>query len=131
MNTDIIELDRQISAIFKTSENQKKYEKLIAERENLLEKQSNGEIERLESEIVELKNRQSNSGARRYQLIQAINEKRNVVKILEPEFETAQRELGAANLNLSFFEQSVSADRMRLYDLTKKLTALTNGKNDD
>lgn len=131
MNTNILELDKQISAIFKTKENKEKFEKLIAERENLLKSSSISEVKNLEREIDEIKNRQSNSGAKRYQLLQVINEKMDAVKIIEPQIEAAQRQLNQANLELSFFEQSVTEDRKNLKNLTKKLDELTGDKNDE
>lgn len=131
MNTSIFELEKQISAIFRTKENQQKYEKLIAERQDLISNQTGDEQENLRREIEEIKNRQSNVGQRRYQLLQAISDKAEIVRQFQPEFEKAQRELDAANLDLSFFERGVSSDRMRLYDLTKKLNELKGGKNDD
>lgn len=129
--TDVLEIEKQISAVFKTKENQEKYEKLILEREQLLKNQSSSEVNNLEREIGEIKNRQSNSGAKRYQLLQTINDKLDAVKIIEPQIEAAQRQLNQANLELSFFEQSVSQDRKNLKDLRKKLDELTGVKDDE
>ncbi len=129
--TDLIELEAQISAIFRTSENQNKYNQLILERENLLKNQSSSEVKNLEREIDEIKNRQANSGARRYQLRKIIDEKSDAVRVVEPQLDKAQQELSKANFELSFFEQSVSADRMRLNDLLKKLNDLTGATNDE
>lgn len=131
MTPEIIELDKQISAVFRTAENQEKYKKLILEREKLLENQSSSEVKNLEREIAEIKNRQANSSARRYQLLKIIDEKSDAVRIIEPQLDKAQRELSKANFELSFFEQSVSADRMRLNDLLKKLIGLTGVTNDE
>ena len=128
---DILELDKQISAIFRTSENQEKFEKLIEQKQNLLKNQSSSEIKNLEREIDEIKQRQSNSGAKRYQLLQTINEKAEVVRQIQPELDAANTELTKANFELSFFEQSVSANRMRLYDLVKKLNDLTGVKDNE
>ena len=129
--TDVLEIEKQISAVFKTKENQEKYEKLILEREQLLKNQSSSEVNNLEREIGEIKNRQSNSGAKRYQLLQTINDKLDAVKIIEPQIEAAQRQLNQANLDLSFFEQGVSQDRKELKILTAKLNNLTRVTNDE
>ncbi len=131
MNTDITELDKQISSIFKTSENRDKYEKLILERESLLKNQSSSEVQTLEREIAEIKNRQSNSGEKREQLLQTIKGKIDAVRIIEPQIEAAQRQLNQANLELSFFEQGVSQDRKDLKILTAKLNKLTGVTNDE
>ena len=131
MNQEILELEKQISAIFRTSENQEKFEKLIEQKENLLKNQSSSELQSLEREIAEIKNRQSNSGARRYQLLQVVNEKADAVRIVQPQIEAAQRQLNQANLEMSFFEQGVAEDRKNLKDLIKKLNDLTGVKDNE
>ena len=131
MNQEILELEKQISAIFRTSENQEKFEKLIEQKENLLKNQSSSEVQSLEREIDEIKQRQSNSGANRYQLLQTVNDKADAVRIIQPQIEAAQRQLNQANLELSFFEQGVSEDRKNLKDLRKKLDALTGVKDNE
>ena len=131
MNQDIIEIEKSISAIFKTKENQDKFNQLISEREQLLKNQSSSEVQSLEREIDEIKQRQSNSGARRYQLLQVVNEKADAVRIVQPQIEAAQRQLNQANLELSFFEQGVSQDRKELKILTAKLNNLTGVKDNE
>ena len=131
MNQDIIEIEKSISAIFKTKENQDKFNQLSSEREQLLKNQSSSEVQSLEREIDEIKQRQSNSGARRYQLLQVVNEKADAVRIVQPQFEAAQRQLNQANLELSFFEQGVSQDRKELKILTAKLNNFTGVTNDE
>ena len=131
MNQDILEIENSISAIFKTKENQDKFNQLISEREQLLKNQSSGEIQKLEREIQEITQRKTNSGAKRYELLQTIQEKMDAVRIIEPQIEAAQRQLNQANLELSFFEQGVTQDRKDLKNLTAKLKELTGGKNDE
>ena len=131
MNQDILDIENSISAIFKTKENQEKFNQLIAERENLLSKQSSGEIQKLEREIQEISQRKANSGAKRYELLQTIQEKMDAVRIIEPQIEAAQRQLNQANLELSFFEQGVANDRKDLKNLTKKLDELTGVTKDE
>lgn len=131
MNTEIIELEKQISAIFRTSENQEKYEKLIEQKQNLISNQTSGEQNNLRREIDEIKQRQSNSGAKRYQLLQTVNDKADAVRIIQPQTEAAQRQLNQANLEMSFFEQGVAEDRKNLKDLIKKLNDLTGVKDNE
>ena len=128
---ELEQLDKQISSIFRTKDAQEKYEKLIAEREQLLNKQSSGELQRLDREIQEISQRKVNSGAKRHQLLQTINEKMDAVRIIEPQIEAAKRQLNQANLELSFFEQGVAEDRKNLKILTKKLFELTGVKNEN
>ena len=132
MNTETLEdLDKQISSIFKTRENQEKYEKLIEEKQNLISNQTSGERKNLEREIAEIKNLQSNTGERRYKLLQIIDEKAENLRAIQPELEKAQQELSKANFALSFFEQSVSQDRIALNYALNKLNSLMEVKNDE
>lgn len=130
MNQDILDIDKEISGIFRTKENQEKFAELLEKKQNLLSRQSSYEVERLNREIDEIKQRKANSGAKRYQLLQTINERMDEVKIIEPQIEAAKRKLNQANLELSFFEQSVSEDRKNLKILTKKLDGLTGAKDE-
>ena len=130
MNTDLIELDKQISGIFRTKENQEKHNQLIAERENLLKNQSSGEVQNLEREIDEIKKRQSKSGERRNELLKIIAEKSAVVRLIQPELDKATAELNQANFNLSIFDNNLQNDRITLKNSIAELDKLT-GVNDE
>lgn len=132
MNTEILEdLNKEISSIFRTKENQEKYEKLIAERENLLQRQSSGERENLEREIAEIKNRQSTSGERRERLLKIIAEKSEIVRHIQPQLDKATAELNQANFDLSIFDANIQNDRITLKNSIAKLEKFSGVKNDD
>ena len=129
-NFELEQLDKQISSVFKNPAAAEKYNQLIEQKQNLISNQTSGEQKKLEREIDEIRQRQANSGAKRYQLLQVIAEKADAVRIIEPQLEAAQRKLNQANLELSFFEQSVSQDRTTLKKSTTKLNKLTGATNE-